>query len=215
MTKLCVAILFAFCSSGVLSHAQQDTAKSVVNVSGDVNRPGSYPHADGMTVRALLVSAGGVVGESLRDISIVRRSAGDAPATTKHPDDLARTITRLSATADTPIVAGDEVIVSAFKADFVIAGAQKMVEWISTGDFDSVTVAYTGVRPAQFEDRLRTQWRALQQRIGAFQTQVAVRMEPRGDAYAGVVTSQFAMGGADVVIVFNRDGTVRDISLVP
>jgi hypothetical protein len=177
----------------------------VVTVSGDVKRPGEYRLEDGLTVRAAIEAAGGLDGEAVRQISIVRQT-GDRGA-----------LVFAAATDATVLVAGDQVAVTAHKLDFIVPSAQRVVGWMSAGQFDSVIVAYRGtVRGAAFEEQLRSQWQGLQKQLGTFQRQLGVRAELlRGTDRVGVVTCQFAGGRAEIVVVFNRNGGIIDVSMAP
>jgi hypothetical protein len=105
---------------------------------------------------------------------------------------------------------------SAYKTDFVAPGAQKIVNWISKGEFDNVTLTYFGpARAATFEATLRKQWLALENQLGTFQQQVDAQIEVCGIQYAGIVTCQFSRGRGNVTVIFNRDGTVNDLSMTP
>jgi hypothetical protein len=182
-------------------------AQSRVTVSGDVKNPGEYPYEDGLTVGAVLEKAGGINGESVRKILILRLRAGGPPVSA-NPDAILATISQVEASNDAPLLAGDELNVSAYKTDFVAPGARKIVNWISKGEFDNVTLAYFGqARAATFEATLRKQWLALEKQLGTFQQQVDTRTDVRGTQYAGVVTCEFSRGRGNVTVVFNRDGT--------
>ena len=110
----------------------------------------------------------------------------------------------------------DRPVRSSYKTDFVAPGAQKIVTWISRGEFDNVTLTYFGpARAATFEATLQKQWLALEKQLGAFQQQVDARLEVRGTRYAGIVTCLFSRGRGDVTVIFNRDGTVHDLSIAP
>jgi hypothetical protein len=175
----------------------------VVTVSGDVKRPGEYRLEDGLTVRAAIEAAGGLDGEAVRQISIVRQP-GDRGA-----------LVLATATATTVLMAGDQVAVTAHKLDFIAPSAQRVVSWMSAGQFDSVIVAYQGtMRAAAFEEQVRSQWQGLQTQVGNFQRQLGVRADLlRGTDRVGVVTCQFAEGRAEIVVVFNRNGGIIDVSM--
>ena len=186
----------------------------VVTIAGDVRSPGDYPYEDGLTVGAFVEQAGGIKGQSVRKITVMRINAGSQPAGSTNPDVIAKTISQIEASSDTALLAGDTLNVSAYKTDFVAPGAQKIVNWISRGEFDNVTLTYFGpARAATFEAALRKQWLALEKQLGAFQHQADARMEVRGIQYAGIVTCEFARGRGDVTVIFNRDGTVNDLSM--
>ena len=190
-------------------------AQSRVRVSGDVKSPGEYPYVDGLTVGAALENAGGIEGESVRKILILRLRGGGPPVSA-NPDAILATILQVEASSNTALQAGDELSVTAYKTDFVTPGAQKIVNWISKGEFDNVTLAYFGqARAATFEATLRKQWLALEKQLGTFQQQMDTRVDVRGIQYAGIVTCQFARGRGDVTVIFNRDGTINDVSMAP
>jgi len=88
---------------------------------------------------------------------------------------------------------------------------------MSAGQFDSAIVAYQGtMRASAFEEQLRSQWQGLQKQVGNFQRQLGVRAELlRGTDRVGVVTCQFAGGRAEIVVVFNRNGGIIDVSMTP
>lgn len=188
----------------------------IVTVVGDVRNPGGFQYEDGLTVAAAVTRAGGISGESVRTIRIMRINAGGRPTGSANPDAIAATISQVQASSDTELLAGDTVNVSAYKTDFVAPGAQKIVGWISNGEFDNVTLTYFGpARAATFEATLRKQWLALEKQLGAFQHQAETRIDVRGTQYAGIVTCQFSRGRGDVTVIFNRDGTVNDLSMAP
>ena len=192
-------------------------AQSPVTVSGDVKSPGEYQHEDGLTVGTVLEKAGGIDGESLRKITITRlKPVSSGPPVDASPEAILSAISMIQASSDTPLLAGDALGVSAYKTNFVAPGAQRIVAWISNGEFEIVTLTYFGpARVATFEATLRKQWRTLEKQLGAFQHQVDARIEVRGVHYAGIVTCQFARGRGDVTVLFNRDGTVNDLSMAP
>lgn len=186
----------------------------VVTIAGDVKSPGELQYEDGLTVGAALEKAGGISGESVRKITIMRINGSGRPTGSTNPDVIAATISQIPASSDTALLAGDTLNVSAYKTDFVAPGARRIVNWIARGEFDNVTLTYFGTaRPAIFEDTLRKQWVAMEKQLGPFQRQADARVEVRGIQYAGIVTCQFARGRGDVTVIFNRDGTVKDVSM--
>jgi hypothetical protein len=186
----------------------------VVTIAGDVRLPGEYSYEDGLTAGAVVEKAGGISGESVRKITVMRLKAGSRATGSANPDTIAATITQIQASSDTALVAGDTLQVSAYKTDFVAPGAQRIVAWIAKGEFDNVTLTYFGpARPATFEAALQKQWLALEKQLGVFQQQTDVRIEVRGIQYAGIVSCAFARGRGDVTVIFNRDGTVNDLSM--
>ena len=189
---------------------------AAVTIQGDVKSPGELQYENGLTVGAAVEKAGGISGESVRTITILRINAGTRATGSTNPDAIAATMSQVPASSDTALLAGDNLIVTAYKTNFVAPGAQKIVNWISRGEFDNVTLTYFGPAPAAtFEAAVQKQWLALEKQLGAFQQQTDVRIEVRGTQYAGIVTCEFARGRGDVTVIFNRDGTVHDLSMAP
>jgi hypothetical protein len=189
---------------------------AAVTIQGDVRSPGEFQYEDGLTVGSAVEKAGGISGESVRTITIVRINAGSRATGSANPDAIAATMSQVAASSDTALLAGDNLIVTAYKTNFVAPGAQKIVTWISRGEFDNVTLTYFGpARAATFEAALQKQWLALEKQLGAFQQQTDVRIEVRGLHYAGIVTCEFARGRGDVTVIFNREGTVNELSMAP
>lgn len=207
-------LAFGIVAASLAPTLRLSAQSGVVTIAGDVKNPGDLQYEDGLTVGAALEKAGGINGESVRKITVMRIHGGGRPSGSTNPDVLAQTISLIQASSDTTLLAGDTLDVSAYKTGFVAPGAQKIVNWISKGEFDTVTLTYFGTaRPANFEDTLRKQWLALEKQLGAFQRQADARMEVRGTQYAGIVTCEFARGRGDVTVIFNRDGTVNDVSM--
>lgn len=171
-----------------------------VSVEGDVKSPGRYAFEVGATAGAMLEKAGGLSAGTLRDITVHRRAAP---------------IPMFKATATTSVQPGDLVYVQTYKIDFVARTAPRVMEWLSSGDFESVMAAYRGAaRRAIFEDKLRSQWRAAQQKLGTLERH-DVRTEVRGESPVAVVLCRFSNGSGEITIVFDRNGGITDFTITP
>jgi hypothetical protein len=178
-------------------------------VSGNVKRPGEYPYEAGLTVNSVIEKAGGVDGEAVRELAVVRRDTATSPS---NPDVIR--ISRELAAGDTVLQPGDMLNVAAYKSSLIAPSVQKVLGWISTGNFDNVVLAYEGpLRASAFESKLRMLWQAFERQAGTFERQLEVRTELRGMDYVGIVNCQFSRGRGDVQVVFNRGGAVIDVSI--
>jgi hypothetical protein len=173
-----------------------------------VQHPGEFPYEDGLGVNAIIEKAGGIDGEAVRQLTVIRIRDGKS-----NPNGIA-SVTRLAATGETVLMAGDLLEVATYKSDLIRPHAQKVLDWISANDFDNVILSYEGpMRASAFETKLRTEWQQFQQQAGTFQRPLTVRTELRGVNYVAVVSCQFSRSNGQLIVVFNHGGGILDVSL--
>jgi hypothetical protein len=194
------------------SEARTMAQSAFVTIFGDVKRPGEYQHEGGATVGALIERAGGLDGEALRYLTLVRGVSSDP----KHPDNGGQLVVSRP-TLETIVLPGDQLQVYAYKSDFVAPSAQRIVSLLAAGAFDLITITFDAkMRITTSDTRVRTQWQALQKQLGTFQRQAGVRVEIGRDLdYTGIVASEFAKGAGEVSVRFDRDGNVTGLSMAP
>jgi hypothetical protein len=207
-TMRCVVMgtLFTVCIASRLSplavHLDAQSDATVISVAGDVQRPGDYRYEDGMTVGVVLDRAGGLDGEAVHRINVLRRLDGTLLLVPR-------------ATTETVLTPGDAIAVQAYNSGHVASSAQKTVERLSEGEFDLIVIAFDeAMRRSVPESLLRAEWQSLQSDAGTFQRQVDVRTEVRGVNHAGIVISEFSRGRVEVRVVFDRDGKITGLSIM-
>ena len=194
------------------SPAPATAQSAIVTISGDVKRPGEYQHEGGATIGAFIERAGGLDGEALRNVTLVRGLSSDP----KHPDNAGQLVVGRT-TLETIVLPGDQFQVYAYKSDFVAPSAQRIVSLLAVGAFDLITITFDAkMRITTSDATVRAQWQKLQKQLGTFQRQAGVRVEIGRDLdYTGIVASEFAKGAGEVSVGFDRDGNVTGLSMAP